>query len=209
MKLSILGKMGLAAIGFCIVSAGSVVRADTVLLEDNFDAENGGRGSRNFVDFQNWTVEDGSVDLLGNGFYDGLPGNGLYVDLDGSTRNAGRLVSSNSFSFDVGDIINLSFDLIGSNGLNNVEVSLGNLFSETFTNNDIGKIFRTVEVTSLATDVALIFDHAGRDNQGLVLDNVKLTLEDPVTVAEPSSTIALLGLGVFGLGKAARDRKKR
>ncbi|NER32601.1 MAG: hypothetical protein F6J93_00725 [Oscillatoria sp. SIO1A7] len=42
MKLSILVKMGLAAIAFCIVSTGSVVRAQTVLLEDNFDAENNG-----------------------------------------------------------------------------------------------------------------------------------------------------------------------
>lgn len=40
-------------------------------------------GALAYCGFQNWKVE-GSVDLLGNGFFDLLPGNGLYVDLVGS-----------------------------------------------------------------------------------------------------------------------------
>ena len=44
-----------------------------VLLQDNFDAENGGTGILNYGTvngvFANWTVSDGHVDLIGNGFF--------------------------------------------------------------------------------------------------------------------------------------------
>lgn len=70
----------------------------TVLLSDNFNSENGGAGTLNYAGFVNWTVSDGSVDLCGNGFCDFLPGNGLYVDMDGSTGNAGKLTSVATFT---------------------------------------------------------------------------------------------------------------
>ena len=51
-----------------------------VIFSDNFNAENGGTGVLNYNSFNNWTVTDGTVDLIGNGFFDFYPGNGLYVD---------------------------------------------------------------------------------------------------------------------------------
>ncbi len=38
----------------------------TILLQDDFTAENGGAGVLNYFGFANWDVTDGSVDLLGN-----------------------------------------------------------------------------------------------------------------------------------------------
>ena len=71
------------------LAAGRVDAA--VIFSDNFDGENGGVGALNYTGFANFSVSNGLVDLIGNGFFDFLPGNGLYVDLDGSTSDAGVL----------------------------------------------------------------------------------------------------------------------
>ena len=42
-------------------------------------------GELNYTGFADWIVSSGNVDLFGNGFFDLLPGNGLYVNLAGST----------------------------------------------------------------------------------------------------------------------------
>ena len=59
-----------------------------------------------------WTVTGGSVDVVGPGFFDLLPGNGSYIDLDGSTNSAGLLsttvVGAANGSYTV------TFDLAGS-----------------------------------------------------------------------------------------------
>ena len=87
--------------------------AATVIFSDDFNAENGGVGALNYTGFANWGVSGvgETVDLIGNGFFDFYPGNGLYVDLDGSTGNAGVL-TTNSF-FGPGSYV-LSFNLAGS-----------------------------------------------------------------------------------------------
>ena len=61
---------------------------------DDFNAENGGVGQTNYTGFANWAVQDGTVDLIGNGFFDFFPGNGLYVDVDGSSGDAGKMITS-------------------------------------------------------------------------------------------------------------------
>jgi hypothetical protein len=54
------------------------------------------------------------VDLIGNpSFFDFLPGNGRYVDLDGSTGDAGKMTSI-ALSLAGGVLHKLSFDLAGS-----------------------------------------------------------------------------------------------
>jgi len=148
------------------------------ILADNFNLENEGRGQLNYSDFANWDVTRGSVDLIGHDFHDFFKGHGLYLDLDGTTGNAGRLESKTRFRLDSGDY-QLEFDLAGNpkSGPNTVTVSLGNLYSEDFTleaNEEFGTIARTIRVPT-TTSAKLIFDHSGGDNEGLILDNVKLT----------------------------------
>jgi Glycosyl hydrolase family 9/FG-GAP-like repeat len=155
------------------------INNSVTLLSDNFNTENTGFGLYNFNQLNNWTVIDGTVDLLGTGFeQDLIPGNGLYLDLDGTSNNAGRIESKSTFSFNAGDQVTLSFYLAGSQrgDSNSVTVSLGNLFTETFTRNSsdpLTKITRNF-VVSTPTSSKLIFDHLGGDNLGLLLDNVEL-----------------------------------
>src|SRR5690625_4382060 len=62
---------------------------ERVLFFDDFDSENGGRGIDNWTNFQHWNVIEGCVDLHGNGYFDVQPGNGLYVDIEGSCKEVG------------------------------------------------------------------------------------------------------------------------
>ena len=77
-----------------------------------------GTGQLNYDAFTNWTVTDGHVDLIGPGLFDFLPGNGLYVDLAGSTLAAyGKMTSKNSFSLTAGHTYRLSVQLAGNQRL--------------------------------------------------------------------------------------------
>ena len=73
--------------------------ANITSLSDNFNTENGGVGALNYTGFANWDVNGGgTVDLIGNSSFDFYPGNGLYVDLDGSSSNAGVLTTKSLFA---------------------------------------------------------------------------------------------------------------
>lgn len=190
--------------------------AAATLLEDNFDPENSGTPTLNYFGLANWDVTDGSVDLIGNGSFDFFPGNGLYLDLDGSTGNAGRVESKTTFSFNPGDIVELKFNLAGSQrgDTNSVNVSLGSLFGEVFTLNSsdpFTTITRSFTVAS-ATSAELVFDHFGGDNIGLLLDNVKLSVNPQTStpsVPEPASTLGILTLGVLGAGSRFKCQSKQ
>lgn len=79
------------AIGFTSMSA----QAATVnSLSDDFNSESLGL---NYNSFANWTVSNGTVDLIGPGFF-ALCGGSRCVDLDGSTSNAGDLTTTNDFA---------------------------------------------------------------------------------------------------------------
>jgi len=152
----------------------------TVLLSDDFDTQNGGSGAGNFSSLTQWNITDGSIDLVGNGWADYLPGNGLYLDLDGETNNASRLESKTSFNFSTGDLITLNFALGGSQRGNTetVTVSLGTLWNETFalpSSQPFTTISRTFSITAASSNNKLIFDQEGGDNVGLFLDAVQLS----------------------------------
>ena len=82
-----------------------------LIFSDNFDTET---LALNYTGFSQWTVSDGTVDLIGQGGgFDFLPGNGRYVDLDGSSGNAG-IMRSSSLSLTAGVEYTLTISLAGS-----------------------------------------------------------------------------------------------
>ena len=83
------------------------------IFEDSFDAEGG--TVLNYTGFTNWTVSEGSVDLVKSGDYGitCLGGSGACVDLDGTSSDGGR-IDSTPFSFNAGDRVELVFWMSGN-----------------------------------------------------------------------------------------------
>jgi len=171
-----------------------------LFFKDNFDSENNNVGELNYTSFANWTVDNGAVDLVGEGFvYDGVdfdfwPGNGQYVDLDGTTDKAGTFITKTTFNLLPGKYT-LEFSLAGSNrgDTNTVTVSLGNIYNETFTkvsDEPFEKISREINVFS-TIKVRLSFAHTGNDQYGLLLDNVQLSTQNETIWSEFSAEISL------------------
>lgn len=175
-----------------------------VLLSDNFNSE---PGALNYTGFANWNVSNGTVDT-----YSPYAGFGISVDMDGSSGNAGTLTSKTVFNLTPGDYT-LNFAL-GKNGAaaETMTVSVGSAFSEVFANTGaIGtpqNIVRNFTVLS-GTTGSIVFDHAGGDNEGFIIDNVSLVRNVVVAAPEPTS-LALLAAGLLPvLGAVARNRRRQ
>jgi len=186
-----------------------------VMFQDDFNSENGGTEQLNYNSFAKWDVRKGSVDLISSPEWFSQPldltGNGLFLDLDGSTNTSGGIRSKTKYFFASGVKYNLSFDLAGNNrghGDDRIRViatrqggpGSGNHAAQSFTLNsnqdfmhynlsfigqgDMGKlIFRT----NLGPNQ--------NDNIGVLLDNVML---ERVNVTEPAG-LALISFGLFCL----------
>ena len=160
------------------VSAVITVGPELPPLDDSFDDERDGRASLNYFGWANFVVTDGTVDLIGNGSYDYLRGNGLYVDLDGSSGNAGRFATREIYDVRPG-AYELAFDLAGNQRHNRddiVRVSFGSAYEEEFVvprNQPFVRYERTIESSVDGEEAQLDFETLGSfDNVGALLDDV-------------------------------------
>jgi len=183
------------------IAFGSAQAATVSSLSDNFD---GLPSHTNYAAFSNWNVTNGTVDAIQVGNIWGLNCvAGGCVDLDGSTGNAGDLISKDGFF--VGTYT-LEFSLSGNQRRipsDSLVVSLGS-FSESFTLDptDPWQVFiRTVTVA--ADGSKLSFSHAGGDNIGILLDNVSVSAV-PIPAAAFMFAPALLGF--MGLRRKAKNK---
>lgn len=182
--------------------AGTSAAQAAVVFSDDFNADTLGLNYTAFVN--GWTVSDGTVDLIGSGFFDFYPGNGNYVDLDGSTGNAGVL--SQSLSLTAGVTYTATFSLGGSQrgDTNEVDVMFGTslanfslLSADPLTQQSI------VFTPGSSGSYTLSFSNGGGDNLGAILDNVMVSTP---AIPEPQTYALMLG-GLAALFAVARRRK--
>lgn len=185
----------------------------TLIFSDNFNNENGGVGALNYASFANWDVTRGTVDLIGNGFADFFPGNGLYVDLDGSTFASGRMESKTTFTLNPGTTYILQYELAGNyDGApnNTVQVSLAGFSVTHSLPNDLPLTTFTDYITvSTLQSGKLIFDQidGNNNNMGAKLDNMSLNAVSDSEVPIPA-TVLLFGTGLLGIAGWRGFRKK-
>jgi hypothetical protein len=88
------------------------------------------QGTLAFTDLLKWDISGGgSVDLLGNGFFDYLPGNGLYLDLVGSGTPANPLlITKDSFAVAAGEeyrvVLNMAGNHVFADSLATVQIKV-------------------------------------------------------------------------------------
>jgi hypothetical protein len=195
--------------GVALVSAASVAHAG-VVLSDNFNTDTQMLNSPGDAVFTSNTTGNASVDLIGTGFFDFYPGNGNYVDLDGSTGSgnnpAGRLDSVLTF---LAGTYTLSFDLGGNARgapAQTTVVSLGSFIIDTIPLSSGDPLaLHSYTFTTSGPGTLSFIEQGPSDQQGNILDNV--TLSSSSSVPEPT-TLSLLGGGLLALGFVAWRRRR-
>jgi hypothetical protein len=204
-------KSFLAIIGLIAGLGWAQPSSAAVLFFDDFNADAQALGTSNGgASLLNWTVSSGAIDVIGTGFYDFYPGNGNYVDLNGSSGSFGEISSNASFA---PGTYTLSFFLGSSQGgADNVgpgpkttTVTLGDFTQSITLASNFGPTLQTFTFTT--TGGQLVFTSVPDGGNfapyiGNILDNVQVS-----AVPEPSTWLMML-LGFAGLGFAAYRRTK-
>ena len=188
-----------------------------VLLSDSFDADSS-TTQLDFNGFINWTVDGGTVDYLreGNTFgIDCVGTSGGCVDSDGSSNDAGRLLSKQAFFLPTGTSGTLSLMVSGNQrgGASDI-LNLG--FVDATSLAPLGSVpcLRDAfdpysscsgEFFAFAPfNVRVIIEGTGNDSVGAVFDDF-LLIADIAQAPEPA-TLALFGIALAGLGCSRRKR---
>ncbi|HQC27816.1 MAG TPA: PEPxxWA-CTERM sorting domain-containing protein [Methylotenera sp.] len=190
-----------------LLSLGSTLSQAAVFTED-FNGFTADQLNWNPAGANGWVVgptANDTVDLIGQGgSFDLLPGNGSYVDLDGSTGSSGVL--RNFVDLIAGTQYTLSFWLAGNQradqGTESVNVHFGGV-NQTFNLSylDPFKTFSLIYTPTVTNTYSFGFTTNSNDNVGALLDNVSVT-----AVPEPETyALMLAGLGLIGF--SARRRK--
>jgi len=196
-------KLTIAVAAAVIVGGGASAQAGTV-FSDNFNSY---ASHFNWVPPPAvWTVPVGSVDLIGETTtfteFDFFPGNGGYVDLDGSTEMAGTLATTQSF---VPGKYTLTFDL-GGNARGDVNktttISLGDWSTSLDLASSSPYQLYTYTFTTTGGNLSFADNTAGNQNIGNIVDNVSLSTAVPEPAVPEPATWAMMLLGFAGLGYA-------
>lgn len=157
-----------------LVAAPGPARASAVVFQDTFDTQTMGLARYALT---GWTMT-GNVDVLGPGFHDFYPGNGRYLDLDGTCGTA--RIQTPPIPLSEG-FYDLSFEM-GSNSYggghdNSLEVTLGSIYTESFAPSpaSLTGVTRRITVAAPAT-ATLAFRETDPtvDCGGTILDDVLL-----------------------------------
>lgn len=189
--------------GAALLAASVSSQAAVTVFFDNFDADATRNNATSFV--KGWTVSNGTVDVDGQGFvHNELPGNGHYIDLDGSTLKAGLF--SNSLNMQAGQTYTMSFLIAGNQrnwGSDTVDVTFG-ATQQTFVIGQSAPLStKTLSFTPSTSGLYnFSFHNRGGDNRGAFLEQVKIISSVP----EPQ-TYGMLLAGLVCLGAMARRRR--
>lgn len=153
------------------------------IFRDDLDSENGGVGEINYTLWSAWNVVEGCVDLHGPGSINPLPGNGVYIDMDGSCDDGSGTTAGTMET-------KQAFELVSGNYTLELLVAGNNQVAETDTMTvRIGsELVRQIVLTWTAPLVLMEYDfdvtvstnetiemiHEGGDDQGIIIDAIRL-----------------------------------
>jgi hypothetical protein len=182
-----------------------------VIFTENFDDDLGLGGSAiNFNGFDQLTVTDGTVDLIGAGAFGITCETAACVDLSGTSFQGGTLTSED-FDFVADVTYTLTARVSGNQRVATSEVvqlglTAGNFAEETFEIND-GFADLSFVFTSMGdfTD-SFFIRNLGSDNFGAILDSITLTSEGgPMVSPVPlPAGLPLMFIGIGGLSLLRR-----